>query len=113
MSRVPTKLYLPPSAARHQVDSAQRTAGGGFGTGRAVCRERHKKACTGAFEGDTVKRLRPSKVSMGSVSPQEQGLQGLATYHHSQASCSHRPPLWVKLLLSSFRVSMAPVEFGL
>lgn len=62
-----------------------------------------------AFEKEILKRLRPSKVSVGSVSPQEQGLQDLATYYHSQASCSHRPPL----LLSSFRVSMAPNEFCL
>lgn len=64
----------------------------------------------GAFERETVKRLGPNKVFMGSVSPQE---QGLTTYYHSQTSCSHRPPLWVILLLSSFRVSKVPVEFGL
>lgn len=49
VSRAPTKLYLPPSAARHWVDSAQRTAGGGFDNGRAVYRERHRKACTGGI----------------------------------------------------------------
>lgn len=77
----------------------------GLSVGRGI-----ERPVLGAFERETVKRLGPNKVFMSSVSPRE---QGLATYYHSQASCSHRPPVWVILLLSLFRVSMVPVEFGL
>lgn len=67
MSRVPTKLYLPPSAARHQVDRELQevaSAVAGLFVERGI-----KRPILEAFEGDTVKRLRPSKVSMGSFSP--------------------------------------------
>lgn len=50
VSRAPSKLYLPPSAARHRVTVPRElTVGGGFGNGRAVCRERHRKACFGGI----------------------------------------------------------------
>lgn len=40
-----------------------------------------ERPALGVFEGEIAKRLRPSKVSVGSVSP-----QGLAlSYYHSQA----------------------------
>lgn len=48
-----------------------------------------RKACAGGcLRGELAKRLRPSKLSVGSVSP-----QGLAvSYYHSQARQGHRPP---------------------
>lgn len=74
------EIILAPFAARHpggQCPEKCRRCGldmAGLSAERGI-----ERPALGVFEGEIAKRLRPSKVSVGSVSP-----QGLAlSYYHS------------------------------